>query len=144
MLRIWERRCAQIEKKLKVDGASSEFDGEFGKSIDWLNCECFPFQWRFIHAKSAMKRLKKAPQAYHLVKAIAEYSTLPDRLEFMLDLFKEALKKPSDDLRWSIQYKDLAPVISLGLASDEQNSKKLAKECKDLLLKMGFSDFLNL
>jgi len=144
VLHIWERRLAQIETKLKFDEASTEYDGELAESIDWLNCECFPFEWRFNHAKSAIKRLKKAPQAYRLIKAITEYSVIPNRLESMLDLFKALLKKPSDELRWSIQFKDLAPVISLGLASDQPSTKKLAEECKDLLLKMGFFDFLNL
>jgi len=144
VLRIWERRYAHIERKLKLDDASSEYDGELAESIDWLSCECFPFEWRFNHAKSALKRLKKAPQAYRLMKAITEYSLVPDRLESMLDLFKALLKKPSDELRWSIQFKDLAPVISLGLACDKPSTKKLAGECKDLLLKMGFFDFLNL
>lgn len=144
VLHIWERRFAQIEKKLKIDNTSSEFDGELAESIDWLSCECFPFEWRFNHAKSALKRLKKAPQAYHLLKAIAEYGVMPDRLESMLDLFKALLKKTSDELRWSIQFKDVAPIISLGLASDTPSTKKLAEECKDLLLKMGFSEFLNL
>jgi hypothetical protein len=144
ILHIWERRFAKIETKLKLDEASVEYDGELAESIDWLNCECFPFEWRFNHAKSALNRLKKAPQAYRLLKAIVEYSVMPDRLESMLDLFNALLKKPSDELRWSIQFKDLAPVISLGLASDKQSTKKLAEECKDLLLKMGFFDFLNI
>ena len=144
VLHIWERRFAQIEKKLKIDDTSSEFDGELAESIDWLSCECFPFEWRFNHAKSALKRLKKSPQAYRLLKAISEYGVMPDRLEPMLELFKALLKKPSDDLRWSIQFKDVAPIISLGLVSDKPSIKKLAEECKDLLLKMGFSDFLNL
>ena len=69
---------------------------------------------------------------------------MPNRLEYMLDLFKALLKKPSDELRWSIQFKDVAPTISLGLASDKPKIKKLAEECKNLLLLMGFSDFLNL
>ena len=144
VLHIWERRFAQIEKKLRIDDTSSEFDGELAESIDWLSCECFPFDWRFNHAKSALKRLKKSPQSYRLLKAISEYGVMPDRLEPMLELFKALLKKPSDDLRWSIQFKDVAPIISLGMVSDKPSIKKLAEECKDLLLKMGFSDFLNL
>jgi hypothetical protein len=145
VMRIWERRYTQIEKKLKSGNVPSfEYDGELAESIDWLNCECFPFEWRFRHAKLALERLKKAPQAYRLLKAITEFSTMPNRLEPMLDLFRALLKRPSDELRWSIQFKDLAPVISLGLTSDKPNTIKLAKGCKDLLLKMGFSDFLNL
>ena len=52
--------------------------------------------------------------------------------------------RPSDALRWSIQFKDLAPVVSLGLASENPKAKNLAKECKDLLLPMGLSEFLAL
>lgn len=69
---------------------------------------------------------------------------MPDRLEAMLQLLRLLLQKPSDELRWSIQFKDLAPVISLGLASDNLDIRRLAEGCKNLLLLMGFSDFLNL
>ena len=145
VLRIWERRWAQIEEKLEGnDGASSEYDSELAESIDWLNCECFPFEWRFAHAKLALQRLKKAPQSYRLLEAIAEFGKQHDRLEAMLELFKTLLLRPSDELRWSIQPKKLEAVISSGLASDKHTTKKLAEECKDLLLRMGFSDFLNL
>jgi hypothetical protein len=101
--------------------------------------------WRLATAtRRRWHPLRRGRRSYRLLKAIAEYSVVPDRLEPMLDLFKALLKKPSDELRWSIQSKDLAPVISLGLASDKPSTKKLAGECKDLLLKMGFFDFLNL
>jgi hypothetical protein len=145
VLRIWERRWAEIEGKLKGNNAaSSEYDSELAESIDWLNCECFPFEWRFAHAKLALQRLKKAPRSYRLLEAIVEFGEQPDRLEAALELFKTLLLRPSDELRWSIQPKKLEAVISLGLASDKPTTKKLAEECKDLLLKMGFSDFLNL
>ena len=55
-----------------------------------------------------------------------------------------SLTKPSDQLRWSIQSEKLRPVISLGLTSEKPSIKKLAEECRDLLLRMGFSEFLNL
>ena len=78
ILRIWERRFAQIEKALKAsNGTSAEFDGEHAESIDWLSCECFPFEWRFRHAKSSLDHLKKAPRAYKLLKAISEFGAMP-------------------------------------------------------------------
>jgi hypothetical protein len=144
VLRIWERRSTQIEGRLKDHATPSEYDAELAQSINWLSCECFPFGWRLNHVKSALSRLKKAPQAYHILKAITEYSVMAERLEPMLELLKALLKRPSDDLRWSIQFKDLGPVISLGFASDKPSTRKLAEECKDLLLKMGFAEFLNL
>jgi hypothetical protein len=145
VMRIWERRFAQIVKKSEsMNASTSDYDSELTESTDWLNCECLPFEWRAEHAMKAIARLKRAPGSYHLLKAIPEFGVMPDRLGAMLQLLRALLKKPSEELRWSIQFKELAPVISLGLASVDSDVKRLAEECRDLLLKMGFSDFLNL
>ena len=145
VMHIWERRFAQIVRALESDSdLIPEYDVELAESIDWLNCECFPFEWRFTHAKQAIGRLKKAPRSYRLLKAITEFGVLPIRLEAMLQLFRALLQKPSDELRWAIQFKDIAPVISLGFASDNPNIRQLTEECRDLLLRMGLTDFLNL
>ena len=146
VMRLWERRFEQITKNIKCGGVSTaDFDGELSEFTDWLNCECFPFEWRFTHAKQAIERLKKAPRSpYHLLKAISEFGIMPSRLNAMLEIFRALLKRQSDELRWSIQFKDVAPVISLGLANGNPTTKQLAEECRDLLLRIGFSDFLNL
>jgi len=145
VMRIWERRFAQIERRISKDDTSlSEYDSELAEATGLLHCECFSFEWRFSHTKSAIGFLKKAPRAHRLLNVIAEFGSTPDRLGPMLELLSALLRRPSDDLRWAIQYKDIEPVISSGLASDIPTIQKLAKECKDLLLKMGFSAFLNL
>ncbi len=143
VMHLWERRFETIKKNLQKDEALiSEYAAELSESTDWLGCECFPFEWRFTHSKQAIERLKKAPNSYRLLKTICEFGAMPVRLDAMLQLLCALLKKPSDELRWSIQFKDIAPLISQGLASS--SSKRLAEECRDLLLKMGFSNFLNL
>src|SRR5438309_10655916 len=102
-MQIWERRYAQIAKALKnATGSPDEFNAELAESTDWLNCECFPFEWRFNQAKSALELVKKVPQAYRLLKAISEFSLLPGRLEPVLELLRALLKRPTDQLRWSI------------------------------------------
>lgn len=144
VMQIWERRAAHIEKKLKENNALlSEYEREIAESIDWLDCECFPFDWRLKYAKAALEKLKKAPRAYGLLKTIAKFGAVPDRLEATLELFQALLKRPSDELRWTIQPKEIMPMISLGLASENENTRKLARSCKDLLLRIGFSELLN-
>lgn len=144
-MQIWDQRNAQIIKQIQSQNAAiSDYEGELAESIDWLNCECFPFEWRFAHAKHSLALLKIAPPVYRLLKAITDFGILADRLDPMLQLLGLLLKNPSDELRWSIQFKDLAPVIIPGLASENRATQQLAIECRDLLLKMGFSEFLNL
>jgi hypothetical protein len=62
----------------------------------------------------------------------------------MLELFWALLKLPGDELHWSIQPKEVKPIILSGLASGQSNTVKLAEECRDSLLKLGFYDFLNM
>lgn len=141
---ILDRRIVQILKSRKSDKwLASEFEGELSKVFDWLECENFPFEWRFNHAMQAIELLEKAPRPYDLLKAISRFGIVPERLEAMLQLLDALLKKTSDELRWWLNFKDLGPVISLGLASNNANTRRLAKACKDFLLKMGFSDFLD-
>jgi predicted HicB family RNase H-like nuclease len=143
VMNIWERRYAQIEKHLNDRKQShSEYYSELAESVDLLGCECFPFMWRFNYTKLALEKLEKAPRAYGLLKTIIEFSTKPERLESMLDLLHALLKRPNDELRWSIQPKEITPMIRSGLASNRPTTVKLARGCKDLLLRFGFSDFL--
>ena len=145
VMRIWERRYAQIVKELENRaGSASDHDAELAQSIDWLDCECFPLDWRLAHAKSALERLQKAPQAYRLLKSISALGVVPNRLEGSLELLQMLLSKPGDEVRWSIQFQDLGPVLSSGFASGKPEIRRLAKECQDMLLKRGFSDFLSL
>ena len=145
VMRIWERRYAQIAKQLESrTSPTANYDGELAQFTEWLSCECFPFEWRVANAKSALERLKTAPRAYHLLKVISEFGVQPSRLEASLQLLRMLLSKPGEEFRWSIQFKDLAPVLSLGLKSENADVARLAKKCQDMLLKRGFSDFLNL
>jgi hypothetical protein len=142
---IWERRYAQIVKKLEYRlSSASDHEAELAQFIDWLDCECFPLGWRLAHAKSALQRLQKAPQAYRLLKTISAFGAVPNRLEGSLELLRTLLSKPGNEVRWSIQFQDLGPVLSSGFASGSSEIRRLAKECQDMLLKRGFSDFLSL
>jgi hypothetical protein len=87
-------------------------------------------------------QLGKSPESFHLLETIAEWAVQPERQEAALQLLQALLSRPSDQLRWAIQYKELSPAISLGLTSQNTNIKVLAESCRDLLLKMGFFEFL--
>jgi hypothetical protein len=54
------------------------------------------------------------------------------------------LTKPSDQLRWSIQDKKLKNLLMRGFNSADSTIQKQAAECRDLLLKLGFFDFLDI
>jgi len=116
----------------------------FHKTLSHVGQSFVVFEWCFVHAKQAIEQPKKAHNSYRLLKNIAGFGAQPDRLEAALQLLRAILAKPSDELRWSIQFKELAPVISLGLASGNPKIKRAAEECLNSILNLGCSDFLNL
>jgi hypothetical protein len=145
VMRIWERRHTEIVKKLNEQGASlSDHEKELAAFTRWLSCECFPFEWRVSQVNRVIAQLEKSPESFHLLEAITKYAVQPERQEASLQLLQALLSRPSDQLRWAIQYKELSPAIFLGLTSQNANIKVLAESCRDLLLKMGFFEFLEL
>lgn len=145
VMRILDLRVAYILRQVQHDNRRiSEYDDELTAVINWFRCECFPFEWRFKHAKQALLIVKTLPHSYYLIKAITDFGVRPDRLSSALELLNMTLKKPSDNLRWSIQFKEIAPIIVAGLARNDIITRQFAIECRDGLLKMGLSEFLGL
>lgn len=123
---------------------SDGYEEELAEFTHWLDCECFPFEWRFTHAKHAIQHQKRTRHPYRLLKSIARLGVQPDRVDASLQLLGLILDRPSDELRWSIRFKELGPVISLGLSSANANVRSQADYCRDMLLKLGCFDFGNL
>ena len=146
VMRIWERRYGQIIRRLKKGSraGSSDYDGELGAFTNWLCCECFPFEWRFTHAMQAIEKLKKAPHSRRLLQTISDLGGQDDHLGAALQILRAVLAKPSDGLRLSIQFGELGPVIARGLASGDRDTEHYAAESRDLLLKLGFFEFLEI
>jgi len=143
--RIWERRYEQIALSFDCsDGLVNEYDGELLGFTEWLDSECFSFDWRFEYGKKALSLIKKSREWYGLLKTILKWAENTDHLKSALDLFYLILTKPSDNLRWFIQVKEFGPVISKGLLSDDLDIRRIAEQCRDELLKLGLFDFLEI
>jgi hypothetical protein len=142
-MRIWEQRFAAISEALTSRNAGEEYDDELAEFTDWLRCECFEFSWRLEQAMKAIGLLPRAPRSHYLLESIVQLGKQPDRLMGVLEILSALIGKPSDELRWSVQPKELAPVISSGLGSKDAKTRSLAEKARDGLLKLGFFDFLD-
>jgi hypothetical protein len=144
--RLWDRRYSQITEILrKNEGVSADFQGELCNFIEWLRCECFPFEWRFTRAIDAINHLQKAPPVFHILELLYKWNEqFPERLNASLHILERLLSKPSDQLRWSVRADKLAPLLSRGLASEDAAIRLHASECRDSLLKLGLFEFLDL
>lgn len=144
-MRIWERRYEQIALDIDCsERLADEYDGELFGFTNWLDCECFSFDWRFEYGKKALNLAKKSREWYGLLNTITKWADSPERLKPALDLFHEILIKPNENLRWSIQVKEFGPIITSGLSSEDEGLRKVAEQCREELLKFGLFDFLEI
>ena len=144
-MRIWERRYEQIALNIECsDALVDEYDGELFGFTNWLDSECFSFDWRFEYGKKALNLLKKSREWYGFLKTISKWADSAEHLKPALDLFYVILTKPNENLRWSIQVKEFGPIISKGLSSEDADTRKVAEQCRDELLKLGLFDFLEI
>jgi hypothetical protein len=144
-MRIWERRYEQIALNVDCsDDLVDEYDGELFGFTNWLDSECFSFDWRFEYGKNALNLLKRPPEWYSLLKTISKWAESAEHLKPALDLFHAILTKPSENLRWSVQVKEFGPIISKGLSSEDVDMREIAEQCRDELLRLGLFDFLDI
>jgi hypothetical protein len=142
---IWERRYEQIALNVECsDGLVDEYDGELFAFTNWLDSECFSFDWRFEYGKKALKLLRHSREWYGLLKTISKWADSADHLKPTLDLFYVILTKPNENLRWSIQVKEFGPIVSKGLSSEDAGVREVAEQCREELLKLGLFDFLEI
>ena len=99
-----ERRFLQIEEAINSLGEPIDaFRAELGEFFDWIECECFPFEWRSNYIIKAIDQLDKAPQSFTLLDALKEFSSMKARLDHVVEIFYKLVSKASEELRWSYQ-----------------------------------------
>jgi len=86
--------------------------------------------------------LPQAPSSHYLLESITQMGQKPERLHSVLQILSALLARPSDELRWSIEPTKLVPILSLGLASEDANTRLQAEAARDGLLKLKFFEFL--
>ena len=146
VMRIWERRYHQIIERVKAGKESrDDIEAELGQFLGWLDCESFPFEWRFAHAMEAFTFLRKVPDVFQLVKMLHDWNEKrPERLKQSLQILSAMLSRPNDQLRWHLRAEQISPMLIRGLNSEVEEIRNLAGECRDLLLKMGLFEFLEI
>lgn len=146
MLRkLWDRRFAKIEKELPAKSIDpQDVHSELSAFIDWLAIEGLPFDWRHDQILRAIKFLQKAPVAGFTIKTLEKISSQPERLHASLEILKALMSKDSQELRWNYQAEYLKPILLRGIKSENAATKKLGEESREILLRQGQFEYLDL
>jgi hypothetical protein len=142
---LWDRRFGCIEQELATESiAPSDVHSELSAFIDWLGIEGLPFEWRHDRILRAIKHLEKAPGAGFTIETLEKISSKPERLRASLEILNALMSKDSQELRWTYQTKYLKPIMLRGISSENTETKRLAEEAQELLLRQGQFEYLDL
>ena len=105
--RMWDRRFQEIERTLASnDIEPTDAEGELSAFIEWIECECFPFDWRHRRVLAAIGHLKKVSRSGFTIKKLEEISSKPERLQAAVEILDALTSKESEELRWSLSRKN--------------------------------------
>lgn len=143
--RMWDRRFQKIECNLASNiFEHAEIVGELSAFIGWIECECFPFDWRHQRVLAAIGHLSKVSRSGFTIKKLEEISSKEERLHAAVEILNALISKESEELRWSYQEKMVRPILRRGLASTEEKTRQLAVQVQERLLERGLFEYLDI
>lgn len=145
VMKLGRRRFSAIQEAVEASPElASGFSGELEEFLDWVECDCFPFQWRIDLALDATRYLARAPQAFLLFDKLEEFSRDPDKLPSVLELLSKLVYLDSNEMRWA--YKDgvVKEMLVRAYASMNSRCRNLGERIQEKLLMEGFFDYLDI
>ena len=121
---------------------AADFAAELGEFIDWLACECFPFEWRYDRVAKALDLLEMNPRAYPLIETLDQLSG--EHLPEVMNILQTLISKSGDEIRWSYREERMKPLLRRGLTSTETTVRKVTAEIQETLLRHGCFEYLHL
>jgi hypothetical protein len=142
---LWDRRFSMIEQlRSKGTYKADDVHEELSAFIDWLGCECHPFEWRHDRVISALQILDRAPQAAFTIRTLNSLSQDPRTLGPSIEILETLIAKESGIVSWTYRDDEMKPILARGLASPDQGIQDSARRVQEILLRHGLFEYLEL
>jgi hypothetical protein len=92
----------------------------------------------------AIDRLEKSPQVYSLIETLDRITGSGEHLHEAMTILHAVTSKAGDEVRWAYREERLKPFLRRGLASANADTKKLAEEIQETLLRHGCFEYLDI
>jgi hypothetical protein len=146
VMSLWEHRYSQLIQQVETGTLQSDHaDEELNAFLDWLGCDCFPFDWRVKYAELALGQLSSDLQAYTATDNLTKIAKDPAKLQISLRLLKLMVGKSSGhNSLWQFETEDVIAMVKDGLQSGEVDTVTAAEEAQDALLRKELFRFMDL
>src|SRR5205085_9608795 len=144
VMQLWDYWFARIRQAIDVNAEPrAEFNDELNAFVQWLNCTCFTFEWRFRRTLEAIAYMDKLPRSYNLIETLGEFASAGD-VDEAIAILHAATMKTSDEIRWAYSEERLKPILEQGLSSKNRVTSLLSESVQERLLSAGLFQYLDI
>lgn len=142
---IWDRRYEQINQMIQAEKLTwKAVQPELSSFINWIGCECFPFDWRYSRTRQAIAHLETTPNMHGVLKLLESYSSDDTRLQASIRILHDLLSKEVRQDIWSFREDSIKAILSRGLSSQNSENVELATQTQEKLLHLGLFEYLDI
>jgi hypothetical protein len=138
---IWERRVGQI----LAANDRSEFHDELGAFAEWFGADCFPFEWRYHHFTQVLQVLPETPKMFRFMEILRKVTLEQGHLTEGLQILRQVVERAHfPEFGWNYQVDELKVILKVGIHAPDPETRVVAEEVQELLLRHRCFEYLDL
>jgi hypothetical protein len=144
VMQLWDHWFRRIRELVESKSQPrTNFTNELGAFIQWLDCNCFAFEWRFKRATEAIAYMETPLRAYGLIETLSDFAA-HEKLDEAIVILHAIAAKSSDEMQWAYGEDRLKPLLIHAFASHNRVTVLLAESIQERLLSAGLFEYLDL
>jgi hypothetical protein len=138
---IWERRVGQIQSKQDL----SDFHDELASFAEWFGADCFPFEWRYQHFTQVLKLLPETPKMFRFMETLKKVTLEQSHLAEGLQILSQVVDRATfPEFGWDYREDELKVILKAGIHAPDPETRLVAEEVRELLLRQRCFEYLDL
>lgn len=144
-MHIWNRRFDQVKVLIALKPSEGfHYHEELVAFFGWLQCECFPFRWRYDCLMEVLLLVDKPIYIFTLFQALEEWVESNQRLIESLNVLEIITSGRSKDSRGLFREEFVKVLLSRGLQASDELTRSRATKIQESLLREGYLEYLDL
>ncbi|MEN3943245.1 hypothetical protein WJU23_18240 [Prosthecobacter sp. SYSU 5D2] len=142
---LWDRRFSIVTlRRTNSTYSAEDVHEELSAFVEWLSCECHPFEWRYERVLQALRLIERAPQSSLTMQTLEKLSQDPVKLGPCIEILELILSKETRILSWTYREDEIKPLLARGSIAREAAVVARTQRIQDILLRHGMFSYLDL
>jgi hypothetical protein len=145
VMRLLENRLEQIDQlRTRAIEPHQAFQKELESFLEFMGCDCFPFDWRCTIVLRAVGYMTEGPPLFLIGDQLHRLSGKEENLKQILDILRALIIHERQHSGWYFSEEKILPILKKVISSESEDLRRNALEIQEALLKRGAFEYLDL